>query len=267
MSFIADGEHLGTPAEEWSRSPRFAASPILDLSLQTRVVVIAPHPDDEILGAGGLLQHLCSSGTSVLIVAVTDGEASHPDSDLVAKLDLRAIREKESRVALRRLGTPNSSVVRLRIPDGRVTQHLEVLEAELERLLEPTDLCLAPWVNEGHPDHDTCGIAARNATRAIGSELLHYLVWTLHWASPTGNDLPWDSCRRYELSVRELTRKRRATLAFRSQTRTFGKSAAGAPVLPLAILRRHWLGNELFIDPESTASPSLLETEHEGETV
>ena len=266
MAFIVDSEHLGTSAEEWASSEFFGSTPLVDLARVPRVVVVAPHPDDEVLGAGGLLQGLCSDGAEAVVVAVTDGEMSHPNSDLAEKVDMRSIREKESRVALRRLGLGDPSFVRLRIPDGRVTHHLELLEAELENLLEPTDLCLAPWANEGHPDHDACGAAASSASNTKRSALLNYLVWTLHWATPAGDDLPWASCRRYELSARELSRKRRATLAFRSQTRPLGRSDTGSPVLPLAVLRRHWLGNELFIDPGELRL-HRHETAHEEEPV
>ena len=44
-----------------------------------RVVVVAPHPDDEVLGAGGALASLAARGTRVLLVAVTEGEASTPE--------------------------------------------------------------------------------------------------------------------------------------------------------------------------------------------
>ena len=44
-----------------------------------RVVVVAPHPDDEVLGAGGALASLAVRGARLLLVAVTDGEASDPE--------------------------------------------------------------------------------------------------------------------------------------------------------------------------------------------
>ena len=45
-----------------------------------RVVVVAPHPDDEVLAAGGLMRWMACRGREVLVVGVTDGEASHARS-------------------------------------------------------------------------------------------------------------------------------------------------------------------------------------------
>jgi LmbE family N-acetylglucosaminyl deacetylase len=249
MQFVVDDEHTGTPAQAWSACQRSWSAPRLVARHPARVVVVAPHPDDEVLGAAGLIQDLHRRGVEILIVAVTDGEASHPNSKLASGVDLRSIRARESVTALGRLGIPNPGIVRLQIPDGQVTTNLERLEAELVRLVRSTDLCLAPWDKDGHPDHDASGMAARNIRAATGNDLLHYLVWALHWADPEGTDLPWHACRRHELSMSQCARKRRATLAFRSQIRPLGMSEGEAPVLPLGVLRRHWLDHELFLEP------------------
>ena len=42
------------------------------------IVVVAPHPDDELLAIGATLAAASDAGTEITIVAVTDGEASHP---------------------------------------------------------------------------------------------------------------------------------------------------------------------------------------------
>jgi LmbE family N-acetylglucosaminyl deacetylase len=256
VQFVVDDENLGTSAETWSTCRRSLSARLLGPKNPDRVVVVAPHPDDEILGVGGLLQEFHRRGVDVLIVAVTDGEASHPKSELAKRIDLRSVRAKESLVALRRLGISKPKVVRLRVPDGQVLANIERLEAELLRLLGPFDLCLAPWDKDGHPDHDASGTAVRNVAASSGNDVLNYLVWALHWADPEGNDLPWHACRRHDLSIHQRARKRRATLAFRSQIRPLGRSPAETPVLPLDVLRRHWLDHELLIDPGAIPSES-----------
>jgi LmbE family N-acetylglucosaminyl deacetylase len=255
VQFTVDDENLGTPAEAWSTSQAVSTAELLDLPKPRRAVIVAPHPDDEILGAGGLIQDLHRRRVEILVVAVTDGEASHPASEVVAKLDLRSIRAKESVIALRRLGVARTPIVRLHIPDGLVTKNLERLEAEIEGLLCPGDLCITPWDRDGHPDHDASGKATLNAARAVGVEVLHYLVWALHWADPETRDLPWSAVRRFDLSPPQSARKRLATLAFRSQILRWGGSSGDAPVLPFGVLRRHWIDHELLID--AVAHPSL----------
>jgi len=44
-----------------------------------RVLVVAPHPDDELLACGGLMRLASDAGCRIQVVAVTDGEACYPD--------------------------------------------------------------------------------------------------------------------------------------------------------------------------------------------
>ena len=78
MELVVDDLHPGTDEHTWLGTRRLAALPKLSDRRPRRLVVVAPHPDDEALGAGGLLQHMTRIGVEAMLVAVTDGEASHP---------------------------------------------------------------------------------------------------------------------------------------------------------------------------------------------
>jgi LmbE family N-acetylglucosaminyl deacetylase len=210
-------------------------------------MVVAPHPDDEVLGAGGLLQAVRAQGIPVEFVAVTDGEAAHPGAFPGEMNELRSVRRQEVAFALRRLGWEVPAVTRLGLPDGRLEWHASDLVRRLGGRLGPDDLVLAPWWHDGHPDHDACGRAARIAAASAGARVLGYLVWAWHWSDPNGADLPWDGCRRFELSRRMAARKRWATEVFVSQTQPFGPGGNG-PVLPSPLLRRFWRRFEVFVD-------------------
>jgi LmbE family N-acetylglucosaminyl deacetylase len=243
--FVVDCAHLGRSEAAWAASPSLAALLPLDVPPIDLLVVVAPHPDDEVLGAGGLLQILAGAKVRIEIYAVTDGEASHrgvPDEQL------RRIRTAESFAALHRLDLPpGASRVRLGYPDGQVADHEVDLTDRLRSRLGPDSLCVAPWRLDGHPDHEACGRAAAAAARACGARLFEYPVWAWHWADPAGTDLPWSSARRLELDRRQTARKRWATTAFRSQIRTLGSPAGDSPVLPDPILRRFWRPFEVYI--------------------
>jgi LmbE family N-acetylglucosaminyl deacetylase len=78
--------------------------------------VVAAHPDDEVLGVGGTMASLAAAGARLRLIAVTDGEASHPDSDPAA---VALTRTAESEAALCLLGAQEAEVVRLKLPDSR----------------------------------------------------------------------------------------------------------------------------------------------------
>ena len=75
--------------------------PVVDPLDWPSAVIVAAHPDDEILGAGGTLARLAAGGARLRLVAVTDGEASHPGTD---PRDTARRRTAESADALRLLG-------------------------------------------------------------------------------------------------------------------------------------------------------------------
>jgi len=242
--FVVDDVNLGTSEAAWAASPWLPGLARLDMATFTNVVIVAPHPDDEVLGAGGLVQKLCRLGADLEICAVTDGEASHPAVDREV---LRRVRTDESTTALRRLGALGAMRSRLGFHDGDVAAHGAELTAALSRRLGPGSLCVAPWRRDGHPDHDACGSAAAAAVASTGARLLEYPVWAWHWADPAGHDLPWASCRRLDLDRRARARKRWATRAFRSQIQPFGPGPDRAAILPAPVLRRFWRQFEVYI--------------------
>ncbi len=249
VELIVDQAHPGTDERTWLGTNRLAELPVLSERRPRRLVVVAPHPDDEVLGAGGLLQHMSRVGVESVVVAVTDGEGSHPRAS-ASGYDLGATRAIETQVALDRLGCGSTHVQRLHIVDGSVAERGEYLSDVLSCILEPDDLCLAPWRSDGHPDHDSTGLAAVVAANSTRTAVLEYLVWTWHWAAPESTDVPWRRCRRLDLGRRQAARKRWATYAFTSQIRSFGSEHNARPLLPDALLRRFWRPFEVFIEPE-----------------
>src|SRR5882757_7372990 len=134
----------GTPEATWRNSGRLSSLPEVDpailVPLGARAVIVSPHPDDEILGSGGLLAQLSDLGRKVLIIAVTDGTASHPDSPEWPTVRLAATRSQETRDALQRLRMKHVALERLHLPDGGGETFESELAEALKARLEPDDI-------------------------------------------------------------------------------------------------------------------------------
>lgn len=231
----------GTPLAAWQTSRALATTPWIDAhqlrNTFERLVVVAPHPDDEILGSTALLTTLLGEEQRLLMIAVTDGEASHPDSVDCPPDALRQQRPLESRRALDRLGLRSERIVwhRLGLPDSAAASGVDQLEAHLRETLQPTDTVLTTWRHDGHCDHETVGHACAKVTREKGLALIEVPIWAWHWADPEDDRLPWPRARKVPLNDEQLQRKRSAIAAHITQLTPQHSQPA---VLTEAILQR-----------------------------
>ena len=231
----------GTPESTWR--PWLAAQewPVLDVAAlldgDRALVVVAAHPDDEVLAVGGLLRQAATAGNRPLLLWATDGEASHPGSTAIGPADLARRRPAESEEALRRLGVLHRSV-RLGLPDGGLTPRAGALANSISAVVRPGTVVLAPWRGDGHPDHDACGRAAATAAQKSGAILVEYPVWAWHWAGPGDDRLPWTTAQRVPLDDPTRSAKSAAVEAFTSQIDDSGPEPADAAVLSPAVLER-----------------------------
>ncbi|WP_188782244.1 PIG-L family deacetylase, partial [Sinomonas atrocyanea] len=120
----------GTPEDLWRRDAALAAAPPLDLAGLRALIVLAAHPDDETLGAGGLIAHAARAGAAVHVIVATDGEASHPDSPTLTRARLAEVRRREVGAAVAALA-PSATFRRLGLPDGALADRGPALERTL----------------------------------------------------------------------------------------------------------------------------------------
>lgn len=242
-------EGRGTPEAAWRQCRHLGALPPVTVEtlvpLGRRAVIVSPHPDDEVLGAGGLMALLARQGREVLVVPVTDGAASHPGSRRWTPERLAQERPMETVRALALLGLSRIQLHRLGLPDG----HLADLEAPmtwaLVPQLRPSDVVITTWRHDGHPDHEATGRACAAACAQVGATLLEMPISAWHWARPGDPRLPWARACRLPLSPDLEQRKRLAARAFASQTRPDPSSQTGC-ALPAATLARVLRPYEVF---------------------
>jgi LmbE family N-acetylglucosaminyl deacetylase len=112
-----------------------------------------------VLGVGGTVAVLAAAGARLRLVAVTDGESSHPGHGDPAGLARRRAQERSA--ALLALGAGSAEVVRLGLPDSGLSDRESEIAARLRGLVTGFDACLAPWAGDVHADHEAVGRAAR----------------------------------------------------------------------------------------------------------
>lgn len=231
----------GTSLRAWQASRRL--SQVAPISCQQlvpagkRAVIVAPHPDDEILGSGGLLQLLGQEQRPLLLISVTNG--SFGQSPRWSPQRLGIVRSQESAEALNRLGLPLNTLKWLHggFPDTAVAQYEWELQSFLLNYLQPTDVLFTTWRQDGHDDHEAVARACLRACQTIGAVCHELPIWAWHWAAPEDPCIPWARARKIHLDRRMQARKRHAIQAFVSQLETDPETGHG-PKLSPAMLQR-----------------------------
>ena len=182
------------PAQIWNTAPQLAQiAPISATSLVpagARVVVIAPHPGDEVLACGGMLQLLSTLEYPLQLISITDGSASHPGSHRWPASRLSVVRPQESAEALRRLGMPMHSLKWIRggFCDNALSAREPQLSQFIARYLQAGDVVFTTWRNDGNPDHEAVGRASAKAL--LGQFGLGLTVpgeaWHIGWLGAKG---------------------------------------------------------------------------------
>lgn len=216
-----------------------------------RIVVVAPHPRDEIRAAGGLLRRLGSRHAEVDVLSLTErptrtcpvpspegddpaGRGFTLDDLMAGALDDLPDPDEASGdgepadddpdeaaagAAYRALGLSVVRRHRLGLPDGGVAQAEADVVAAISEIVgfadDPEGLCvLAPWSGDGDDDHEAAGRAAEVVTAAYRVRLVRWLdrAWT--WAGPDSAEVPWRRARQVLLTDTVIARKHAAGEAF-----------------------------------------------------
>ncbi|GAA0593932.1 PIG-L family deacetylase [Craurococcus roseus] len=192
-----------------------------EITVGGTTLVLAPHPDDESLGCGGLIAEACARGRPPVVVVLTDGSMSHPSSRSHPAPRLRALRQTETQAAVSALGVEGGRLHFLGLPDGRAPCAGAAMEEAAARVAELAQLyqaraILTTWQHDPHADHVAAYVIGRSAARLAGTRLVSYPVWG--WALPPRQRLPVDAVAGARLDIaRHLPAKRRAIAAHASQ--------------------------------------------------
>jgi LmbE family N-acetylglucosaminyl deacetylase/SAM-dependent methyltransferase len=245
--------------QRWARTARIEDRQLRGLR---SLVLVAAHPDDETLGAAGLLAVCAAAGLSLRVVVVTDGEASHPNSATYTAARLGRLRRREVRHAVQ-LMAPGTEIEFLGLPDGEVGGHTDTLQRRLRAIVEPVGvgaLLVTPWRLDGHPDHDALGMVGARVAAATGALHLQYPIWA--WHRPDREGLPWAQLAHLPLPSAVVSAKRAAVAAHHSQVRPLSAAAGDETLLSASFLAHFDRDVETFIDEWGRLSEHIFERLH-----
>lgn len=158
-------------------------SPLLPRDpLQGPVLVLAAHPDDEVIGAGSMLAYHASRGHAVTVVHATDGAKGDPGN---LAHDIRAVRRAEGKEALARLGLGEAR--HWDLPDGELPEHLADLTARIVAVMkevQPRTL-YSFHAGEAHRDHRAIAAATAAASQALPTDC-RCLLYGVNFVPPGG---------------------------------------------------------------------------------
>lgn len=172
----------------------------LDPGRHDRVLVFAPHPDDESIACGGLLQVARAAGAAVRVIVLTDGDNNPWPQRWIEKrwrigpverARWGARRREEARAALRVLDIAQADACFLGLPDLGLTdllmradpQVVESLRGAIDEFA-PT-LLILPALADRHPDHSATHILSRLALARCRRAAPRLLAFAVHGQTPT----------------------------------------------------------------------------------
>jgi LmbE family N-acetylglucosaminyl deacetylase len=196
-----------------------------------RVLVLAVHPDDESLSAGGLIQQALARGADVRVVFVTDGD-NNPwpqrfverrwQIDASARFRWGKRRETEAVAALARLGVPREGVSFWHYPDQGITRLLlagggkliDKLSHEINQWRP--NLVVAPSLHDLHADHSALAVLLHFALARDGLDRMRPFDLVEYLVHSRGGELHGE---RFEISLspEQVALKRRAILSHDTQ--------------------------------------------------
>ena len=187
------------------------------------VVILAPHPDDETLGCGGLIAAASAAGHPPIVLILTDGTGSHPNSCSYPPARLQAVREQEARDAVAILGLAAEHISFLGLRDTAAPMGGAAFDRALGEILSTAaatgaTTILAPWEHDPHCDHLAAHRLAAAAAQVQDIRHLAYPVWG--WTLPPDTLLPGSIPTGMRLDISDhLAAKRLAIAAHATQHR------------------------------------------------
>lgn len=220
---------------------RIKGSCAKSLNLNGQILIVAPHPDDEVIGCAGLIARLVEHGILPHIIVMTGGGGSLKNDGVDKDMIIKA-RRGLTRNALSILGVPERNLHELDFNDGGISDDSDQIERlkELICSINP-DTVLVPHWGEGWPDHVNTAKIIKSLVPAK-VQVWEYCVWM--WYYNVWRGLDWRNAAALRLSPHEHELKVKAVDAYIRPLAPDGKPWSG--VLPPLFIKANTGNIELY---------------------
>jgi LmbE family N-acetylglucosaminyl deacetylase len=176
--------------------------PLVTRPSADRVLVLAPHPDDETIGCGGCVALLAASGADVRVLSMSSGENRLPGG---ARAETEAFdRVRELKRACTILGATLAGA--LTLPDGELGRHQAAMTSAVDVLIRSfrPEIIFVPWLLDDHPDHRALSQAlAACDSLSETSEIWCYEIWAALPPNRLVDVSPWWETKEKALASHE----------------------------------------------------------------
>ena len=234
-------------------------------------LVLAPHPDDESLGCGGLIRTLVENGCDMRIILTTDGSMSHPHSVTYPAASLAALRKAEMITAMEILGLGAEKLSCYESADSAMPalgeEGFDQLSQRLNKDLASflPQLILVPYELDPHRDHRATFqllFAALKKVPAYKPIIWEYPIWLYEKA--VERDLP--QLEKGELKYLDITvhlnHKRAAIDAHQSQTTQLIHDDPKGFILTEDVISNFLIDKEYFMERKKSNPTETLSNEY-----
>ncbi len=161
-----------------------------------KIVVFAPHPDDELGGAGGSILKWMEEGHEVHIIYISDGRAAYTferkmgrlveaEETQISEEELVAIRMKEIDDVIEYLNLPRQNIHKFMLPDQDVKNHIKEGIEKSKEIIKDADRIVLPSNNNVHEDHQATYDIAVGAAKELGLKEVEFYSYILYVRNKT----------------------------------------------------------------------------------
>jgi LmbE family N-acetylglucosaminyl deacetylase len=192
-----------------------------------KIVIFAPHPDDECYGAGGSILKWIEEGHDVHIIWKTDGRAGYRvarergdledcEATRIGEDKLAEIRLAEADAAGESLGVKKENRHFLKFHDQELKNHIEEAAEKIKDIVKDADRFVIPSANNNHPDHQATHDITIKVAKELNLNNIDFYVYALYNTLKAGKNLLVNKIRDLRLKVYEAVKLHKSLFHIKS---------------------------------------------------